>query len=121
MDDGSLCEVLSKFLVEVRNQKGQFYPRETLYSLLIMIQMFLSTQGKSVRFLQDPQFFKLKNTLDNQMKHLSKQGFITPKNKAEVITLSQENNMWSQGLLGDSSPHTLLYTSPFRLGKNTRV
>ncbi len=114
--DVFLCETLCTFVVEVRNQRGGFYPRETLYSLMIMIQMYLSTKGWTVRFLQENQFVKLKNMLDNQMKDLSKQGYITPKNKAEVITLSQENAMWNQGILGDTSPHTLLYSLMYLLG-----
>ncbi len=116
MEDVTLCETLCKFVVEVRNQRGQFYLRETLYSLLIMIQMFLSTKGRSVHFLQELQFVKLRNTLDNQMKVLSKDGFITAKNKAAVITLSQENTMWADGILGDSTPQKLLFTLMYLLG-----
>ncbi len=116
LSDNVLADTLCKFVVEVRNNKGEFYPRETLYSLVIMLQMFLSTKGWSVRLLQDQYFLKVHNTLDNQMKTLSKGGFITPKRKAEVITLSQEESMWQKGILSDTTPKKLLYSLMYLLG-----
>ncbi len=116
MPDDLLSDCLCKFILEVRNQKGEFYPRETVYSVAIMLQMFLSSKGRNVRLLQDSQFLKVRNTLDNHMKFLSKSGFITAKSKAEVITLSQENRMWESGILSDISPQKLLYTLMYQLG-----
>ncbi len=118
MDNVTLCDTVCKFILEVREVNGQPYPRETLYSLVIMIQMYLETKGKHVRFL-DPQsttFVKVCNTLDNHMKSLSREGFITPKSKAEVITYSQEDKMWSDQILGSHSPERLLYTVLYLLG-----
>ncbi len=114
--DEVLADTLCKFVVEVWNSKGAFYPQETLYSLIIMLQIFLSTKGRSVRLLQDNSFLKLRNTLDNHMKTLSKKGFIASKNKADIITLSQEESMWQKGVLGDSCLEKLLYSLMYLLG-----
>ncbi len=118
MSDDCLCDTMCKFILEVCKQNGDPYPRETLYSIVIMLQMFLQTKGKHMRFL-DPQsvtFAKVHNTLDNRMKVLSHEGFITAKSKAEVITYSQEEKMWSDGLLSDESPEHLVYTLLYSLG-----
>ncbi len=83
-----------------------------------MIQMYLETKGRHVRFL-DPQstkFIKVRNTLDNHMKSLSREGYITPKSKAKVITYSQEEKMWNDHLLGDHMLERLLYTVLYLLG-----
>ncbi len=118
MDDSSLCETLCKFILEVRKVSRELYPHETLYSLVIMIQMYLETKGRHVRFL-DPQsmtFIKVRNTLDNRMKALSREGFITAKSKAEVITYSQEDKMWADNILGNHTHERLLYTVLHLLG-----
>ncbi len=118
MEESVLCDTMCKFILEVRKVSGEPYPRETLYSLVIMMQMYLDTKGHHVRFL-DPQsvsFVKVRNTLDNRMKCLSREGYIMPKSKAQVITYSQEENMWQQELLGDHTPERLLYTVLYLLG-----
>ncbi len=50
------------------------------------------------------------------MKSLSREGYITPKSKAQVITLSQEDKLWSNHLLGDHTPEHLVYTVLYLLG-----
>ncbi len=118
MNDDLLCETMCQFILEVRKQSGLPYPRETLYSIVIMLQMYLETKGRHVRFL-DPQslvFVKVRNTLDNRMMSLSREGFITPKSKAQVITYSQEDNMWKSGILSSETPERLVYTLLYSLG-----
>ena len=118
MEDSVLCDTMCKFILEVRKVTGEPYPRETLYSLVIMMQMYLDTKGRHVRFLdpQCPSFVKVCNTLDNRMKSLSREGFITPNSKAQVITYSQEDKMWQEQLLGDHTPERLVYTVLYCLG-----
>ena len=50
------------------------------------------------------------------MKSLSREGFITPKSKAQFITYSQEENMWKTGILSSETPERLLYTLLYSLG-----
>ncbi len=112
MEDQDLCDNLCKFIVEVCKVSGEPYP------IVIMLQMYLETKGRHVWFL-DPQsikFVKVCNTLDNRMKCLSREGYITPKSKAQVIALSQEEKLWSNRLLGDHTPERLVYTVLYLLG-----
>ncbi len=131
MSDSDLCETMCKFILEVRKVTGEPYPRETLYSLVIMMQMFLDTKGRHVRFL-DPQsvtFVKVRNTLDNRMKALLREGYITPKTKAQVITYSQEKSCgptgcWATTLLSvfcTLSCTCWVFSSLSGLVRNTKV
>ena len=55
-----------------------------------MIQGFLMTRGKEFHFLKDIHSKGVKNSLDNCMKVLAKQGYIQPRNKAIPITHKEE-------------------------------
>ncbi len=74
MTDSEMCEVLGKFLLEIRKQSGEEYPCETVYEILMCIQGLLSIEGCYVKFLEDFSFMKLQNTLNNHMINLSKKG-----------------------------------------------
>ncbi len=77
-----LSYALCRFLLEVTNEKGDLYLCETLYSLLLSLQMYLHMKGIYYKFMQDPDFTDVRNTLDNCMKKLSKLGMVTKKEKA---------------------------------------
>ena len=52
----------------------------------------------------------LKNTLDNRMKDLSKQGKVAPCEKAEPISSDEQELIWKNKVLRDSSPVQLINT-----------
>ncbi len=105
-----LSYALCRFLLEVTNEKSDLYPHETLYSLLLLLQMYLHGKGIYYKFMQDPDFADVRNTLDNHMK-LSKLGMVTKKEKAQPFTLSEEEKMWAEGILGQDNPeHFDLFT-----------
>ena len=91
----------------------KFYPAETLYELVISLQMYLNSKGNNVRFLDDCDYIEVRHCLDNRMKELSRAGNVAKRSKADVITLADENLMWAKNVLGSSTPkqlvHTLLY------------
>ena len=61
-------------------------------------------------FFDDPEFFVLKNTVDNRMKDLSAEGLIAPRIQAEPLSTDELNILWDKGILGDSNPTQLLET-----------
>lgn len=116
MSDDNLADVLKKFVLEVRKKNGEVYPSETLYELVISIQIYLNMYGRSVKLIDDPKFEKLANVLNNQMKSLSAQGHHCSREKAEVISVDDENKMWQDGILGDANPKQLVETLLFQIG-----
>ena len=100
---------LQCFVLEVRKQNGEEYPAETLYELIISLQLYLSCHGKEYRFLDDPDFRTLKNTLDCRMKELSAAGKRVKRKQAEVIDFDEEDKLWTS-VLGTDTPQKLLDT-----------
>ncbi len=116
MSKSELSYALCRFLLEVTNEKSKQYPRETLYSILIALQMYFNSKGVYYKFMQDADFTDIHNTLDNTMKKLSKLGKITHKEKAQPFILSEEDAMWCDGILGQDNPEQLINTLMYLLG-----
>ena len=68
-----------------------------------------------INFFSDSLFHQFRNVLDGQMKALASIGEFVQQ-KAEVITMEQENLLWEKGLLGDTNPQQLLDTVIFYNG-----
>ena len=79
------------------------------------LQIFFHAHGVYYKFMQDAYFSDVHNTLDNQMKHLSKIGLIAKKDKARPFT-QDEDHIWELRILGESNPEQLLNTVIFLLG-----
>ncbi len=84
MSKSELSYALCHFLLEVTNEKGDLYPRETLYALLMSLQMYCHSKGVYHKFQQDADFADVRNTLDNRIAH---------REKAEPFSLSEEEQM----------------------------
>ena len=105
-----ICKLLCMFVMEARNTDGFDYNRDTLYDLIVMVQSFLKQNRRPLKFFEDEMFFDLKNTLDNRMKDLSKQGKVAPRIKAEPISVSEEEMLWNKKISGDDTPEKLVDT-----------
>ena len=116
LDKNGVTKALCLFILEVRNANGDDYTRDTLYDMIVMIQSFFKENGRPLKFFEDDDFFHVKNTLDNRMKDLSKQGKIAPREKAKPISCSEEQILWEKGVLGDDSPKKLVDTLMYLLG-----
>lgn len=113
MSSADLNTILCRFICEVRKKNNEEYPSDSLYDLLLLLQLYLKHAGRKVRFLDDDCFEDLRNTLDNRMKDLSAQGKRAKRESAAIITIQQEETMWQSGLVGEDNPkqfsRTLLY------------
>ena len=89
---------------------GSNFPGRTLYEIMICIQMFLEMQCVHWKLLDDPEFLDLHFTLDNTMKMRTQSRISQPVQQAEVLTLEQEEELWTKGILGISTPLQLLWT-----------
>ena len=116
MSNDELCYSLSRFCMEAKKQNGENYPSETLYELIISIQLYLEMSGNEVKLLNDEIFQTLKNTLDNRMKQLSASGIKTPRKQADIISEEEEEALWSKCILGSDTPVKLADTLLYMLG-----
>ncbi len=96
MTDEYLCLAMCKFVMEIKKQNGELYPKETLYKIILALQSHLEMNGHTMRFLDDDKFKCLCNTLDNRIKELSKLGAVCPKEQADPIDISEEELMWQK-------------------------
>ncbi len=91
------------FLNEIRRKDGKDFPGKTLYEILMCIQFFLEKRGLFWKLLDDPEFVRVKFTLDNIMKKRT-QALCAPEVRSSTpISYSDEDKMWESGVLGESS------------------
>ena len=118
MTKDELCFSLSRFICEIRKKNTKDYPAESLYDIIICIQLHLEMHGREFKLLDDPAFIQLKHTLDNTMKEHAKAGLTVKRRQAQPISRSEEEDMWSRGILGSESPSQLLETLVYVFGLN---
>ncbi|XP_052097319.1 zinc finger MYM-type protein 3-like [Mytilus californianus] len=118
MTKDELCFALSRFICEIKKENGEEYPGQTLYEILINIQLYLEGKGKYFKFLNEDCFIQIKNTLDHTMKERARSGLGTHKKKAQEITYDEENMLWEKGILGNTTPQKLLDTTIYLFGLN---
>ena len=113
-----LSYALVRFVSEIKKLDGTDYPPKTIYELVISIQMYLKTKGLFWKLLdeKEPVFQRLHCTVDNVMKECAATGIRSLVKHAQVILYSDEELMWSSGVLGTSNPEQLVDTLLFLLG-----
>ena len=109
---------LSKFVIEVRNSCGNVYPPNTLYSVCCGLQRYIKDHRPQINIFKDACFSGFIKTLDSEMKRLRSVGLGVTRKQAEPLTVDEENSLWEQGLLGDSTPQTLIDSLLFLCGIN---
>ena len=116
VSEESLVFGLTRFITEVKKVNGSDFPARTLYDIVICLQFYLETVGYSWKLLSQDSFRDLRFTVDNLMKQRTSEGVGIAVKQAEVLTFTDEDLLWSLGLLGTDSPQTLLNTVVFMLG-----
>ena len=107
---------MCRFITEIRKIDGTEFPAKTLYQIVVCIQFHLETLGIHWKLLEDPLFIQVKFTLDNMMKKRTSEGIGITVKKADVITTTDEDILWSMGLLGNENPQQLLNTVIYVIG-----
>ena len=107
------------FVSEIRRKNGEYYRAKSLFEFILCIQsLFVVKKNITYRFLKEDVFSPIRNSLDNMMKRLQRLGFGNDPKKVDVITPLMEEELWTRGILGDSSCRQLLSTLVFVLGIN---
>ena len=116
MSNNDIIKVICMFILEVKDGSGKDYNHDTLYDLIVMVQSFFKENGLAYKFFDDDTFFGTRNTLNNRIKALAKEGKVAPHVKAVPISVAEEEELWSCGILGDDTPVKLVDTLLYLLG-----
>jgi hypothetical protein len=113
MTKDELNYTISRFITEVKKEKegDPEYPPKSLYEIVVALQLYLyHTEGREYKFLDDPAFSQIRNTLGTCMRQRTAEGLGMNVKKAEIITAAEEEMLWHKGFLGEDTPAcTLLY------------
>lgn len=90
-------------------------PPDTLHQLVMGLQGHLRLKGNHVTVLHDVIFKPVRDALDYRMKMTTELG-LGHKKQAPPVTLSLEEKMWQNSVLGDDTPAKLLHTIMYLLG-----
>ena len=113
MDKCMMAFWLTRFIMEVRNVKGDEYPPKTLYQIVCGLLRHLREKGvhdKNFLDNKDPCFAEFYSVLDSRMKNLLQKGHGTTVKQADPITQEEEEKLWNLGVFGVSDPQALQYT-----------
>lgn len=111
MDAACMDFWLQRFLMEVRNQKGNEYTPKSLYYLACgLLRHFRDIEIFGMNFLDhnDDRFARTR-----RMKSLVAQGIGTTTQQADPILPEQEDILWEKEVLGSSSAKSLQNTGFF--------
>ncbi len=111
--DLSYC--LCAFLNEIKRVDGQEYSAKSLYGIVIMMQFFFEKKGCMYKLIDGEEFQNVKFMLDNLMK-LRTLDYVGVVQKASVISETDEEKMWKDGVLGEDEPDKLRDTVLYLLG-----
>ena len=76
LDNEELNFALSRFILEIRKKSGANYPAETLYEIVVCLQLHMAMKGTHVKLLDEVYCNQIHNTSDNRMKELSRLGCV---------------------------------------------
>ena len=113
----SLKYALCCFITEVKKLDGTEFPGKILYHIIVCMQFHRECHGFVFKLINDGAFQELKYTLDNTMKARTAQGIGCSVKKAEILSATDEDLLWSLGFLRMSHPQQLLNTIIFCIGK----
>lgn len=108
---------LCAFVLEIRKKDGNPFPPNTIHHVCCGIMRYLRINGMpEIDFFRNEGFSRFRQVLDSEMKRLQVAGIGTMQRKAEPITFEEEEILWQKGILGGSTPQSLLDTMLYMNG-----
>ena len=113
MSNQQLIYFIPRFILEVKEKNSEEHPLNSLYQMVCELQR--QFQKKPTVNLFSPTCTDVSKTHNSELKRLSAKGLGMTVNKAEPISLKEEELLWESGALGDTDSMTLLNTIFFYL------
>ncbi|CAC5402472.1 unnamed protein product [Mytilus coruscus] len=107
---------LQRFVIEVRNKKGEEYPPKSLYSIICGLLRYckdMNVNDKNFLDEKDLRFVTFRRVLDSRMKELLSKGFGTKVKRADPLSLQDDENLWQKGVFGMTNSVSLQHTAFF--------
>ena len=104
-----LSSLLGHFAMKVRKQNGEEYEPNSITVFFRSFDRYLKDKGQTRSIMLDREFEGSRRVLEAKRKDLRKQGIGTKQKAAEVLSVDEEEKLWSTKQLGDHSPHSLLH------------
>ena len=94
-DRDALCEVLCKFVVEIRKTDKSQYPPRSIQLILCGLQRYIRQERPQspVNFTTDPEFQKLRNVCDTYYRELHSKGIGAEMKRTPVLTIDDEDKL----------------------------
>ncbi len=83
---------------------------------MVMLQLHFEKKGQTLKLIDDPEFVKVKNTLDNLMKKRAADRISETTKAADPISVQAEEELWRQNILGSDDPNQLRDTVLYLIG-----
>ena len=103
-----LCPILCKFFVGVRKPDRSNSEPVTLRGFLGSFERHLRNKSYSYSLIHGIEFVRVKEVLQAKSKELKSQGLGNQPVKAEAISDSEIDQLWSSNQLGNSSPESII-------------
>ena len=94
VDNVYLQWLLKRFVLEVRNERGEHYPPDTLYGLCLSFQKVVNVCGRRIEsFFSSFDFSPFTQVLNSEMKRLRKLGVGTVRRQAAALSGTEEEKL----------------------------
>lgn len=113
-------KTLAQFTREVRKENGDRYPGRSLKELILSLQKHLELNGTIVRLLES-NMEGIRAALDLEMKISTRMGLGLTTNQAAPVSSDIQDQLWQNGVLGDSDPKALVRAVFYLVGVNFGV
>ncbi len=110
-----LAQALCTFLNEIWRKDGNEFAGKGLYNIAILLQFHLECRGFMWHLVEDTEFKKVRFTVDNLMKERASDR-LSVSCSSLAISMSDEDKMWREGVLGEDMPEKLRNTVMYLLG-----
>ncbi|XP_065185828.1 uncharacterized protein KIAA1958-like [Sycon ciliatum] len=115
--DIELVWLLQRFVLEIRDQKGQKYPGKTVHEIVVELQRAVREKRPSCAFFNSFEYKGFQDVMDTCMKESARTS-TGQRRQAQPIWPKDEDKLWEAGGLGSDQPQQLLDTVFFLVGKN---